>query len=127
MIGVIGRSGGARGIAHVAVLEVLDEMGVKPSIITGTSIGALIGSAYAAGLSASQIRAHLIETLGDRFYLIRQVFGARSQPVQKLLNVLPMRSAVLDPIALLDLVLPAGLPEDIDQLDTPFRATATVA
>ena len=56
--------GGARGIAHVIVLEVLDEMAVKPSIITGTSIGALIGSAYAAGISGAHIRAHLIETPG---------------------------------------------------------------
>ncbi len=124
-IGLALGGGGARGIAHVIVLEVLDEMGVKPSIISGTSIGALIGSAYAAGISGANIRAHLIETLGDRFYLIRQIFGARSQPVQKLLNVLPMRSALLDPIALLDLVLPAGLPTDIAQLDIPFRAIAT--
>ena len=124
-IGLALGGGGARGIAHVMVLEVLDEMGIRPSIIAGTSIGALIGSAYAAGMSGARIRAHLIETLGDRFYLIRQIFGARSQPVQRLLNVLPMRSALLDPIALLDLVLPAGLPDNIADLDIPFRAIAT--
>lgn len=124
-IGLALGGGGARGIAHVIVLEVLDDMGIRPSVIAGTSIGALIGSAYAAGISGARIRAHLIEALGDRFYLIRQIFGARSQPIQKLLNVLPMRSALLDPIALLDLVLPAGLPNDIAQLDIPFRAIAT--
>ncbi len=124
-IGLALGGGGARGIAHVMVFEVLDEMGIRPSIIAGTSIGALIGSAYAAGMSGARIRAHLIETLGDRFYLIRQIFGARSQPVQRLLNVLPMRSALLDPIALLDLVLPAGLPENLADLDIPFRAIAT--
>ena len=77
-IGLALGGGGARGIAHVIVLEVLDDMGVKPSVIAGTSIGALIGSAYAAGISGARIRAHLIEALGDRFYLIRQIFGARS-------------------------------------------------
>lgn len=124
-IGLALGGGGARGIAHVIVLEVLDEMGIRPSIVAGTSIGALIGSAYAAGMSGARIRAHLIETLGDRFYLIRQIFGARSQPFQRLLNVLPMRSALLDPIALLDLVLPTGMPSDIADLEIPFRAIAT--
>lgn len=124
-IGLALGGGGARGIAHVLVLEVLDEMGIRPSVIAGTSIGALIGSAYASGMSAAHIRAHLVETLGDRFYLIRQIFGARSQPIQKLLNVLPMRSALLDPEALLDLVLPSGMPANIENLDIPFRAVAT--
>src|SRR5262249_56322040 len=43
--------GGARGLAHIAVLEALDDMGQKPAAIAGTSIGALIGAAYAAGMS----------------------------------------------------------------------------
>lgn len=124
-IGLALGGGGARGLAHVLVLEVLDEMCIRPSIIAGTSIGALIGSAYAAGMSGARIRAHLIETLGDRFYLIRQIFGARSRPLQKLLNVLPLRSALLDPIALLDLVLPTGMPEDITECEIPFCAIAT--
>jgi len=124
-IGLALGGGGARGLAHVLILETLDEMGIQPSVIAGTSIGALIGSAYAAGISGAHIRAHLIETLGDRFYLIRQVFGARTQPVQRLLSVLPMRSALLDSNALLDLVMPHGMPNDIADLEIPFRAVAT--
>jgi len=117
--------GGARGIAHVLILEVLDEMGIRPDIIVGTSIGALIGVAYASGLSANHIRAHLEETLGDRTHLIRQLFTARTQPLQRLLSVLPLRSALLDPAALLDLVLPQGLPDDLQECAIPFRAVAT--
>ncbi|MFZ3307948.1 MAG: patatin-like phospholipase family protein, partial [Xanthobacteraceae bacterium] len=49
-------SGGARGLAHIAILEALDQMGVKPVALAGTSIGALIGAAYAAGLSGHDIR-----------------------------------------------------------------------
>ena len=52
--------GGARGLAHIAVIEALDEMGVKPAAIAGTSIGALIGAAYAAGMSGKDIRRHVI-------------------------------------------------------------------
>ena len=124
-IGVALGGGGARGLAHVLVLEVFDELNIRPSIIAGTSIGALIGSAYAAGMSAKHIRAHLSETLDDRFYLIRQIFGARSQPFRKLFSVLPLRSALLDPLVLLDLVLPTGMPQDIGDCLIPFRAVAT--
>ena len=46
--------GGARGLAHIAVLEALDEMGRKPVAIAGTSIGSLIGAAYAAGMSGKR-------------------------------------------------------------------------
>jgi len=124
-IGLALGGGGARGIAHVLILEVLDEMGIRPDIIAGTSIGALVGAAYASGLSGSRIRAHLEETLGDRSHLIRQLFTARTQPIQRLLSVVPFRSALLDPEALLDLVLPSGLPSDLSGCEIPFRAIAT--
>jgi len=52
--------GGARGLAHIAVLEALDDMGRKPAAIAGTSIGALIAAAYAAGMSGRQIRRFVI-------------------------------------------------------------------
>ena len=42
-------SGSARGWAHIGVLQVLDEEGVRPDIVCGSSIGALVGAAYAAG------------------------------------------------------------------------------
>src|SRR5699024_6437966 len=48
--------GGANGLAHIAMLQVFDELGIVPDRITGTSIGAVIGGLYAAGLSAQQIR-----------------------------------------------------------------------
>ena len=48
--------GGARGLAHVVVLEALDELELRPSAIAGTSIGAAIGAAYSAGLSGKAIR-----------------------------------------------------------------------
>jgi predicted acylesterase/phospholipase RssA len=57
--------GGARGLAHILMLEVFDELGLKPTIIAGTSIGALFGAAYASGLSARLIRAHTEEVLGQ--------------------------------------------------------------
>src|SRR5262249_57186024 len=89
--------GGARGLAHILMLEVFDELGLKPRIIAGTSIGALFGAAYASGLSARLIKAHTEEVLGQRLGLARYLLSARSEPVFKLLNVLPLRSSLLEP------------------------------
>ena len=47
--------GGARGLAHIGLLRVLDSLGVRPSLVVGTSMGALIGALYAGGYSARQI------------------------------------------------------------------------
>ena len=52
--------GGARGLAHIVVAEALDEMGVKPVAIAGTSIGAIIGAGYAAGMSGRDMRRYAI-------------------------------------------------------------------
>lgn len=47
--------GGARGFAHIGVLKVLEEEGIKPDYIAGSSIGAIIGAFYAMGYSAAEI------------------------------------------------------------------------
>ena len=55
-IGIALGGGGAKGLAHIALLGVLDELNVRPAAIAGTSIGAIIGSMYAAGMTAAEIR-----------------------------------------------------------------------
>ncbi|GAA5200237.1 patatin-like phospholipase family protein [Microbacterium jejuense] len=54
-LGLTLSGGGAFGAAHVGVLQVLEQRGVRPGIVTGTSSGALVGSAYAAGLDGEAI------------------------------------------------------------------------
>jgi NTE family protein len=53
--GLVLSGGGARGIAHIGILKALEESGIKPDIITGTSSGAIIGAFYAAGYAVSEI------------------------------------------------------------------------
>jgi hypothetical protein len=53
--------GGSRGVAHIGVLKVLEKEGIRPDLITGSSIGSLIGSLYAAGLSPEQIEEIALE------------------------------------------------------------------
>lgn len=56
--------GGARGIAHIHIIETLDAMGIRPVAIAGSSIGAIMGASMASGLSGEEIRAHTLETVG---------------------------------------------------------------
>jgi NTE family protein len=107
------------------MLEVFDELGLKPRVIAGTSIGALFGAAYASGLSARLIRAHTEEVLGQRLGLARYLLSSRSEPVFKLLNVLPLRSSLLEPTVLLDQMLPARVARDFDHLKIPLKVVAT--
>lgn len=79
-IGLALGGGGAKGLAHVPILEEFDRAGVAPSSIAGTSIGAIIGAMYAAGRSGRFIRdfasTHIPtseESLGNN---LRKIFGS---------------------------------------------------
>ncbi|MGV8828407.1 MAG: patatin-like phospholipase family protein [Breznakibacter sp.] len=54
-IGLVLSGGGAKGLAHVGVLKVLEDAGIVPDYITGTSMGSIIGGLYASGYSAAQL------------------------------------------------------------------------
>lgn len=54
-IGLVLSGGGARGIAHLGLLQALEELGIKPTVISGVSAGAVIGALYAAGYTPRQI------------------------------------------------------------------------
>jgi NTE family protein len=49
-------SGAARGFAHVGVIQVLEEAGIKPSLVVGTSAGSLVAALYASGKSGVQLQ-----------------------------------------------------------------------
>lgn len=124
-IGLALGGGGARGLAHIAMLEAFDELGIKPSVISGTSIGAIFGAAYASGISGKDLRAHTKFVLSQRFGLMRDLFAARSQPLQKLLNPFASRTAILDPLAVLDLVYPKHVATSFEDLKIPLKVVAS--
>lgn len=59
-IGLVLSGGGARGAAHIGVLEVLHEMNVPIDYVTGTSMGSIVGSLFAVGLKPDEIRASVV-------------------------------------------------------------------
>jgi len=54
-VGLVLSGGGAKGIAHIRVLQVLDSLGIVPDYIAGTSMGSVVGALYASGYSGNQI------------------------------------------------------------------------
>ena len=64
-VGVVLSGGGAKGLAHIGVLKVLEEAGVEVSYIGGTSMGAIIGGLYASGYSAKELDSIFNEVDAD--------------------------------------------------------------
>lgn len=67
-IGLALGSGSALGLAHIGVLKQLEKHNIKPDFITGTSIGAVIGAAYAAGCSSHEIEKKLFSIEWSRMF-----------------------------------------------------------
>lgn len=124
-VGLALGGGGARGLAHIVVLEAFDELNLKPNVISGTSIGALIGAAYASGLSAAQIRTHAHDILVRRSELLGNLVRTPGTSIQKVLGALQLRSAILKPDALLEIVLPIKNGYTFRDLEIPLRVIAT--
>ncbi|GGG38470.1 patatin-like phospholipase family protein [Bizionia arctica] len=65
-IGLVLSGGGAKGLAHIGVLKVIDSLGIRIDYIAGTSMGAIIGSLYASGYSGKQIDSIFKEVNFDK-------------------------------------------------------------
>ncbi len=118
--------GGARGIAHIVVLEALDEAGITPMAIAGTSIGAIIGAVYASGMPAREIRGHVTRSFRDRTEVMAKLFRARTGRFADLFSGGRLGNPVLmDGERLLEEFWPAAMPEYFEQLKIPFTAIAT--
>lgn len=77
-IGLALGSGGATGLAHIPMLEVFDELGIKPSIIAGASIGSIIGAIYASGLSGKEIRGIVNDSSGSDMESLKALIHGHS-------------------------------------------------
>ena len=68
--------GGAKGLAHIGVLRVLDSLGIRPDLVVGTSMGAIIGAMYASGYAGRDIdsltRSLPLGSLPGSFYCAEQ-------------------------------------------------------
>ena len=68
-VGLVLSGGGARGFAHAGVLKVLETLGVRIDVVTGTSMGSMVGGAYAAGYTAEEIERIVLSVDWDQILL----------------------------------------------------------
>jgi NTE family protein len=117
--------GGARGIAHIAVLEALDELGAKPAAVAGTSIGALIGAAYAAGMPGKEIRRFVVTLAHNRGEVWRRLIATRASTFANLFNIGFGSATLVDAEKFCEQFLPSEVPEDFGALEIPLTIIAT--
>jgi len=130
--------GGAKGLSHIGVLEVMDSLGIRPSLVVGTSMGAIVGALYASGYSGRQIDslAHTLP-LSDIFRSFQPVAprsleflqpllyweqGERGFNLQRSAASTAEANAITNNIALRGNLIARG---NFDSLPIPFRAVAT--
>ena len=117
--------GGARGLAHIAIFEALDELGKKPVAIAGSSIGALLGAAYAAGMSGRDIRRFIITLVHDRAGVVRRLIATRASTFASLFNIGFGSAALVDAEKFCQQFLPQEVPDEFGELAIPLMIMAT--
>lgn len=118
-------AGGARGFAHILVVEALEEVGVRPRAITGASMGAVVGAAWAAGIPAKDMRQHLLKLLASRADIMSRVLMCRVGRLSDLFGGQFQNPMLLDGERILDLFWPKAVPDRFEDLTIPFTAVAT--
>ncbi len=124
-IGLALGGGGARGLAHIVLLETLEEMGIPPTAIAGTSIGAVIGAAYAGGMPAKAIRAHALRVLRNRRVLLSRMLEARVGRFAEIFRRGLVNPVLIDPEIFLPLFWPEAIPARFEDLPIPLTVIAT--
>lgn len=119
--------GGVRGLAHALVFEALDELGCRPCVIAGTSIGAIMGALYASGIPGKTIRENIQKSIISRRDTWRDILNKRSDllKVARIVAFERWPNGTLKPDRFLNLLLAAVHKQTFEELDIPLRVIAT--
>jgi NTE family protein len=139
-VGLVLSGGGAKGLAHIGVLKVIDSLGIKVDYVAGTSMGAIIGALYASGYSGKQLdsifqKIDFDTILNDELPRASTAFHERAN-IEKYAVKLPFNNFKLKlPSAIsrghntyslfLKLTLHVNEINDFSQLPIPFFCIAT--
>jgi NTE family protein len=124
-IGLALGGGAARGLAHIPMLEVFDELGIKPSIIAGCSFGALVGAAYASGIPAKDIGDHARYILASRVQAAKYLFGVKGARLRDLLQRRSFTSLLIDGEQLTSFMFPDGVAQHVEDAQIPLKIVTT--
>ncbi|MCO5158998.1 MAG: patatin-like phospholipase family protein [Aquamicrobium sp.] len=116
--------GGARGLAHIHVIRALDELGIRPVAIAGSSIGAMMGAAMAAGMRGSDIEDHARAVLSNRGEAMTRMWRSLPRSVGELVAG-GIRLGQFDIGRILRAFMPEPVPQRIEDMEIPLQVTAT--
>ncbi|MGE0502885.1 MAG: patatin-like phospholipase family protein [Rhizobiaceae bacterium] len=116
--------GGARGLAHIHVVSALDELGIRPKVIAGSSIGAIMGAGMAAGMTGREIHDYAQAILGRRAEVASRMWRARPASLGEVVRG-GFRLGQFNVERILKSFLPDALPERFEDLGIPLKVTAT--
>ncbi len=138
-IGLVLSGGGAKGFAHIGVLKVLEEAGLRPDFITGTSMGSIVGGLYAMGYTADSLERIALEqdwnrVLTDVIRLDEVIYEEKDYFKNQHIELPFVDGRILTPGGLVagqeierllnHLTLPAYKISNFDSLPIPFRCMA---
>lgn len=126
-IGVALGGGGVRGLAHIQALEVIDELGIKPVAIAGTSIGSIIGALYASGLSGKRIRQLMMEAIITKEDGFKDIVRKKANLMKwaKLFSPTSGSTGLLKAGGLMEVLFDDLRVDTFEELQIPFQAVAT--
>jgi NTE family protein len=117
--------GGARSLAQIPVLEALDELGIRPVAMAGSSFGAVIAAAYASGLTGKEIRRTVISLAHDRRAIFSRLMSARAAGLSAWITSPLGNPLLLDAEKFCAKFLPKEVPERFAGLEIPLVVAAT--
>lgn len=127
-IGLALGGGGAKGFAHIPILEVFDELGIKPCCITGTSVGAVLGALYASGHSAEDIVGMTEQLVVSRSTSLKKIINSKDS--FKVLSMIDPHisfkpQGLIKGEKLLDFLYEQMQVSTFEELKIPFKTVAT--
>ena len=116
--------GGARGLAHIHVIEALDELGIRPVAIAGSSIGAIMGAGMASGMTGREIHDYARSILGRRAEVAARMWKSRPGTLGEFMAG-GIGVTQFNVERILKAFLPPQIPETFADLAIPLKVTAT--
>jgi len=118
-------AGGARGLVHIHALMAFDELGVKPAAVSGTSIGSLMASAYASGMTGKEVYEFAEERFAVGQELLLDLWSLRPGSLREYLQNGGPRVGEFNIEKIMDVFLPDQLPSNIEDLAIETSIVAT--
>ncbi len=124
-VGLALGGGGARGFSHIHALYAFEDIGVRPVLLSGTSIGAMVAVFYAAGYGAKEIEAFCSRLVKERYKILTKFLSSDYVSSAHEEEDEEFRFAEINIEKLISVILPDDFPTTFEELNLPVRLVVT--